>query len=113
MLFLNVVRRKYFRSVRLGWFPFDFPRGSSIGLRTWRARAPSPEVINGRKMAAVCSVNPKAFQVEHGCLSSSEKWGKTSPSLAANTSLPLHPYSSFSIRLKTKEKPQQKENEDE
>ncbi|KAJ7998941.1 hypothetical protein DPEC_G00210210 [Dallia pectoralis] len=35
---------------RLG--SIQFPRGSSIGPGTGRERAPSPEVINGRKMAA-------------------------------------------------------------
>lgn len=95
--------RKHFRSVRLGWFPFDFPCGSSIGLGTLRARAPSPKVINGRKMAALRSVNPKAFQVEHGCLSSSEEWGKASHNLVLNTSFPLRPYARLSKCLKTKE----------
>lgn len=93
-LSLSVLRRQYFRSVKLGWLPFDFPWGSSIGLGTWRSGVPSPKVINGRKMGAVRSVNPPldlSFQVEHGCLSSSEEWGKASPSLAANTSVFLHP----------------------
>lgn len=54
-------------------------------------------------MAAVRSVNPKAFQVEHGCLSSSEEWGKTSSNPALKTSLPLCPYSTFSKCLKTEE----------
>lgn len=79
----------YRKKFRLGWFPFDFPCRSSIGLGMWCARAPNSEVINGRKMAAVRSVNLKALQVEHRRLSSSEKWGKASPNLAANTTLSL------------------------
>lgn len=54
------------------------PCGSSIGPGTWRAGVPKPEVINGRKMAAVCGVNPKAFRVEHGRLSGGEEWRKDS-----------------------------------
>lgn len=102
-LSLSVIPRKCLRSVRLGWFPFAFPCGSSIGLGMWRTEVPSPEVINGRKMAAVHCVNPKAFQVEHGCLSSSEKWGKASPNPALKTRVPLCAYSSFSKHLKTEE----------
>lgn len=48
-------------------------------LLAWGRGEQEREVINGRKMAAVCSINPKAFRVEHGCLSSSEEWVRLHP----------------------------------
>lgn len=103
-------------SVRLGWFPCHFPRGSYIGPGTWRAAALARRVIKRRKMTAVLSVNPKTFQVEHWCLSPSEEWGKVStisvlkdqaPPPSLLPSLPpllpsLHPSISNSERKETK-----------
>lgn len=53
-------------------------------------------------MAAVRSVNPKAFQVEHGCLSSNEKWGKASTNPALKTSVPSMSLLQFHPRVKAK-----------
>lgn len=100
-------------SVRLGWFPCHFPRGSYIGPGTWRAAALARRVIKRRKMTAVLSVNPKTFQVEHWCLSPSEEWGKVStvsvlkdqappPSLLPSLLPSLHPSISNSERKEIK-----------
>lgn len=102
ILSLSVAARKFLRGIRLGWFPLDFPCGSSIGLRTWQV-GPTQSQGDWRKKDG-CSCQRKSKGVSGGtrCLSSSEEWGKTSPHPALKTSLPLFPYTSFCNCLKTK-----------
>lgn len=64
------------------------PVGHPLAWGRSKPTACSLEVINGRKMATVCSVNLKAFQVEQGCVSSNEKWGKTLTNPPLKTSIP-------------------------